>query len=1052
MVMAPATLLAVPHGDPARRALWDAVDAAQADDPLAPVTVAVPSPHCGLSLRRERGRSGLVNVRFLALARIAELLGAPSLAASGRRPLTAAIRAETVHAVLSAAPDWLAPVAGHPSTEERLAASFVDLERAGGEARRVLTAGGGRVADVVRLFEEFRARTTPFYDEEEVVAAAAEVVTDGGAASRDEIGHVVVHLPIALSPAEEALLHALAAAQRVTVILGLTGDHEVDEAHAGALAARLAPALGEANVEPPRTGIPLATRVLRAPDPDDEVRAVVRDLLARAAAGTPLHRMAVLYRTTEPYARIVGEVLTTAGLPWSGPSRRRLADSVVGRVLRGLLELADRDFARDAVAAWLVSGPIVDPVDGRLVDAARWDVVSRQAGVVAGTSQWGERLGHHTAGLDDRLAAARGDDDVPEWQIHRLESDREHATRLAAFVADLTTSIEPPQQSSWTALAAWVTMLVERYVGAETRRGSWPDVELEAGRRVVEALRELGSLDAVGADVDVARFRHAVTVALDVPGERVGTFGTGVFVGSTSQAYGTSFDAVFVLGAVEGAFPPRGREDPLLPDADRRAAGNLELHAQRRLDERRDYLALLAAAPERVLCFPRADPRAQRKRLPARWVLESAEHLHGGPLTAEALRALVSSDWLHVVQSFEQGFTEDGDAVSVGERDLRSLRDWRTSDAPLREHSLVVGDFADGFAAQAARASRRVTEFDGLVGVRPELAPGADRPVSPTALQDWASCPFRYLLGSVLRLREVPRPEVIDTISPLDEGSLVHAVLEEFVRGAPPRAPGEPWTESDRARLRAIAEAHCADAEARGVTGRRVQWLLARRRILQTVERFPAIDAAIRARSGAAPAPDGLELAFGLEGSPPVTLAVRGQPVAFRGRIDRVDRTPDGGRVVVYDYKTGKVPRSRSALDDDPVASGTRLQLPVYALAAAELVDARDAEAYYWYVHAPDPDQALVGYPVDAARRERFEEVAATIAGGIADGSFPAYPGEQSWDPIAMRESFESCTWCAFDRVCPVDRGQAWERKGDDPAYERLLSLDLPEGDEEEVV
>ena len=175
-------LVLVPHGEPARAALFDAVAAAQVDDPLAPVTVAVPSPLAGLALRRALGTaSGLVNVHFTALARVAELLGAPGLAASGRRPLAGPLAAEAVHKVLLADPGPLEAVAGHPSTTQHLAATFTELARVPPGALATIVARGPRAATVVRLFEAYRAETSEYYDQDDLVLAAAAAITDGTA-------------------------------------------------------------------------------------------------------------------------------------------------------------------------------------------------------------------------------------------------------------------------------------------------------------------------------------------------------------------------------------------------------------------------------------------------------------------------------------------------------------------------------------------------------------------------------------------------------------------------------------------------------------------------------------------------------------------------------------------------------------------------------------------------------------------------------------------------------------------------------------------------------
>ena len=44
-------------------------------DPLAPVSVVVPSTYAGLDLRHDLGCLGSTNVHFLVLSRLAELLG-----------------------------------------------------------------------------------------------------------------------------------------------------------------------------------------------------------------------------------------------------------------------------------------------------------------------------------------------------------------------------------------------------------------------------------------------------------------------------------------------------------------------------------------------------------------------------------------------------------------------------------------------------------------------------------------------------------------------------------------------------------------------------------------------------------------------------------------------------------------------------------------------------------------------------------------------------------------------------------------------------------------
>ncbi len=1042
-------LVLAPHGPAARSALFAAVAAAQGGDPLAPVTVAVPSPLAGLGLRRALGASsGLVNVHFTALARVAELLGAPRLAAAGRRPLAGPLRAEAVHKVLLADPGPLDAVAGHPSTTQHLAATFTELARVPATALATIAARGPRAATVVRLFEAYRAEISGYYDEDDLVLAATAAITDGTAPA-DEVGHVIVHLPLDLSPSETTLLGALAEQGRCTVLLGLTGDPAVDAAQADMLAARLAPALGAAVRVGTAPAAPTADLIVSAPDPEDEVRAVVRRLVARAAAGEPLGRVAVLFRAPEPYARILPELLTAAHVPWNGPSPRRIADGVAGRVLLGLLALPDDDLARDDVAAWLASGPVRDPAVNHRVNAARWDALSRQAGVVRGADQWADRLAAFRDAIERRLAQLLAEGEDTEWQTRRLERDRDDAAALAAFAADLAARLTPPDPPTWSALAAWARDLHDHFLGSEGHRGDWPEHELTATRRVEEALAELGGLDAFDDHAELARFRRALAAELDAPIGRIGRFGGGVLIGQLGQAYAGDLDVVYVLGGAEGTLPPRGREDPLLPDRDRRDVPSLTLHADRRNEERRDYLAALVAARERVLTFPRADPRASANVSPhAGW---SSLHARSAPQRRRP-RSCATTSTSPGSRSCSPSTSSPRRANPAPTRSTGCTASTTGTprDHDLAEHPLAAGALARGFVATAGRSSADATAFDGFVGARADLAPGQDRPTSPTALQEWAACPFRYFLSRVLRLRAVPRPEDTETISPLDRGSLVHAILEDFVRESPaPEAPDAPWTGDDEQRMLEIVERHCAEAEARGITGRDVNWVLEKRRIEQHAMRFLDTDLAARTRFGVVPAADGLERAFGDDGEPPVQVALGdGRTVTFRGRIDRVDHSPDGRLVVVYDYKTGS--SGYEEVGADPVNEGRSLQLPVYALAALQRDGAESARAHYWFTGEEWPDALGVHVDLDGAR-DRFVDVVGTIVDGVEGGCFPANPGERSYEWRAQRETYESCRHCDFDVLCPVDRGTVWERKSEGPAYAPFHDLANDAADEEEA-
>jgi len=137
--------------------------------------------------------------------------------------------------------------------------------------------------------------------------------------------------------------------------------------------------------------------------------------------------------------------------------------------------------------------------------------------------------------------------------------------------------------------------------------------EVSAHRVAVSGLAGLGVVEPV-ADLTALGLTLGLELADDLP--RQGRFGTGVLVAPLGSAIGLDLDVVFVVGLAEELVPGRLREDALLPERVRALAPGQLAPLRDRLDrQHRQLLAALAAAPERIVSFPRGDLRRSSTRL-----------------------------------------------------------------------------------------------------------------------------------------------------------------------------------------------------------------------------------------------------------------------------------------------------------------------------------------------------------------------------------------------------------------------------------------------------
>jgi ATP-dependent helicase/DNAse subunit B len=360
--------------------------------------------------------------------------------------------------------------------------------------------------------------------------------------------------------------------------------------------------------------------------------------------------------------------------------------------------------------------------------------------------------------------------------------------------------------------------------------------------------------------------------------------------------------ALFVAGLQEGEFPQTPREEAFLSGAER-----AELAAATGL--------LLASAPsaERYLFYALCSRATRWLRLSWHDATDDGE---------TAVRSLFVDDLTDCfgAQLFETRTVRGAGTLGWG------------ADAPAAP-TLARLEQALGAPRRRGRVIEPLREPELLRRLR-----GRDSH-SPSALENWCSCPAKWFVERALRAEEL-EPESIYAA----RGSAAHDVLRALYASLAERPGG---ARIDEHSLYAALELLEAMLEAGYVplspnpAVDRSEW----RRLRSDLRRYLTFAAS----SASTHEPRELEVAFGLEpdGPGPVTLGEGG--LELSGRIDRVDVDPAAGTALVYDYKTGG--------GVEPAAGwveNSRLQQALYMLAAEQLLGVEAVGGLYQPLRTSD--------------------------------------------------------------------------------------------------
>lgn len=813
---------------------------------------------------------------------------------------------------------------------------------------------------------------------------------------------------------------------------------------------------------------------------------IARRIQQEAARGVPFDRMAIFLHAPRDYTAHLEEALRRAEIP-AFFARGTTRPDPAGRALLALLACANEGLSARRFAEYLSLAQVPDPamqaaraaaprpfvlpaddellppsVAEPLAEAAlaaeraadedeplpadptrevvvagsvpapwRWEQLLCDAAVIGGKARWEARL----AGLEQEIQLRRaklGDEDEPR------------AAQLGATLAQLGH------------LRAYAMPLIDRLDGLVGRSARWEawlaELEALAGQalrdptQVLATLAELAPMGPVGPvtldEVQLVLAPRLRSLTVRPPRRRYGA----VFVAPTDAARGLAFDVVFVPGLAERMLPRKIVEDPILLDGSRRVLAQatgaaLVTQADRVAAERLALRLGVGAAVERVvISYPRIDMEQGRPRVPSFYALETLRAAEGRLPGFDEIAARTRD-----VGEARLGWpapAEAEQAIDDAEYDLALLAPLLAADPKetIGTARYLLGanvHLARALRARAHRWWKKWTPADGLVDPdaigKEALAAHAlaTRSYSPTALQHFAACPYRFFLQAVHRLKPREDPVAIEVLDPLTKGSLFHEV--QFAVLSQMKADGLLPVRPDN-----LEQARDLVDGALDAVAARYRDLLCPAIPRVWDDGINAIRADLREwlrRAAADPSgwvPDRFELAFGLPlqergdadpASVPTPITVAGA-LRLRGSIDLIERHPDG-RLRVTDHKTGKA----RAADGVMIGGGEILQPVLYALACEELLPepVESGRLYYCTAAGGYEERTVV---LDDRSRKAARTVVETIDRALRDGFLPAAPVDRA------------CTYCDYRSVCgPYENVRLKRKPSDRPSLQALVRL-----------
>ncbi len=748
--------------------------------------------------------------------------------------------------------------------------------------------------------------------------------------------------------------------------------------------------------------------------------------------GAAFDGIGVIARNLDAYLPHLPAVFDTHAIPFRTPEKRPVSRSPWAMTLLALNRVLAEGCSKADVLDVLAS-PYFQVGEGGVSvgeTARRW---VRRFGVIRGIEDWRklERT-DLSRPADPEKWTGVGPDSSP--------TGGEEADRFQRGLGRLLNAIAKfPQRGSWEVLIDAYRRLIRDVLDGpafeEEDRGA-RDFRESPGESLTTIFAALADRAKIRPETDAGSFLARVgdhlrthAVSLREPGHAA------VEVLNTRDARGKRFEYIVVMGLQEGVWPRTEGEDPFLNDGTRRQLS--ETYGVRLLErsaaggEERLLFTLVLASGRRRITLTRQRSGEDGRPLVRSWYLHELARALGRtdgnlPGTVPVPRRLEDR--------MDQRIFSDS-LWTPSEWTARLLIHGHNPEALHSIQGLEAGILESCFDAgsRLSRLGSGLTDRDGMIDKPPERWNDLkEKGFSPTALETYARCPFRFFAKHVLRLDELDDFEEIAELESRDIGDLLHEIFERFFSSRTHDAPADASAPLSRA-----IEMTLNGYEKKAPVGHPFLWRRTRRTLRALAEGYIGRGLESLRESGFQPVAYERRADITLPDDPSFPSILRRMKI--HGRLDRIDRRESEAgvelRVVDYKYTAGKAVAKRN-LEQETVR-GRRLQPAFYALLArADEPDAKvSAELHYVAPNWPENASRRYALPSDAWESGWAMEMGKTLSEiltGIRDGQFYIIPqdGEGS-----------HCRTCPYQVLCRRNHRPTRYRRTADPRTRRIEIL-----------